>query len=87
MKRTMNTLSVREFRNNMAASLDKADAGEQVIIRRNDKLYAIAPINTEEPNLSAELQAKIEQARNDYKEGRYVSCTTREQLHTFLDAL
>lgn len=83
----MNTLSIRDFRSNMAASFDKADAGEQVIIRRGNKMYAIAPIHPEELTISPELQAKIDQARQDYKNGKYISCSTKEQLHTFLDAL
>ena len=34
----MEALSVREYRNNLAASFTKADNGEQVLIRRNTKV-------------------------------------------------
>mgnify|MGYP003376951869 CR=1 FL=1 len=33
----MEALSVREYRNNLAASFTKADNGEQVLIRRKKK--------------------------------------------------
>lgn len=83
----MNTLSIRDFRSNMAASFDKSDAGEQVLIRRGGKLYALVAVNPDEPSITPELQSKIDQARRDYEEGKFVSCSTHEQLHTFLDAL
>ncbi|MDR3140416.1 MAG: hypothetical protein LBU37_01605 [Tannerellaceae bacterium] len=83
----MNALSIRDFRSKMAAFFDKSDAGEQVVIRRGGKLYAIVPISSEELIITPELQAKIDQARQDYKDGKFVSCSTKEQLHTFLDAL
>ena len=36
----MEALSVREYRNNLAASFTKADNGEQVLIRRkNETVY------------------------------------------------
>ena len=86
-KRNMDTLSIRDFRSNMAASFDKSDAGEQVLIRRGDKLYALVPVSPENPVITPELQAKINQARQDYHDGKFISCSTPEQLHTFLDAL
>ena len=36
----MEALSVREYRNNLAASFTKADNGEQVLIRRKNEIYA-----------------------------------------------
>ena len=37
----MEALSVREYRNNLAASFTKADNGEQVLIRRKNEIYAL----------------------------------------------
>ena len=34
----MEALSVREYRNNLAASFTKADNGEQVLIRRKNEI-------------------------------------------------
>lgn len=71
----------------MAASFDKSDAGEQVLIRRGNKLYALVAITSEEQTITPKLQAKIDQARQEYKDEKFISCSTHKQLHTFLDAL
>ena len=39
----MEALSVREYRNNLAASFTKADNGEQVLIRRKNEIYKCLP--------------------------------------------
>ncbi|KAB6260333.1 hypothetical protein GA257_27265 [Bacteroides xylanisolvens] len=40
----MEALSVREYRNNLAASFTKADNGEQVLIRRKNEIYALVKV-------------------------------------------
>lgn len=61
----MRQISVRDFRSNMASSLDMACAGEQVYIRRRNQLFAIIPVMeedlTETPN--KETLAAIDDAR------------------------
>lgn len=37
--------------------------------------------------VSSELQAKIKQAHKNYQQGNYVSCHTKEELHTLLNSL
>ena len=37
--------------------------------------------------ITPELQAKIVQARKNYKKGNYISCRTKEELHSFLESL
>lgn len=37
--------------------------------------------------ITPELQAKIDQARKNYKKGNYISCRTKEELHFFLESL
>lgn len=37
--------------------------------------------------ISPELQAKLDRAREEYKKGNYVSCSTKEELNAFLEAL
>lgn len=44
----METLSVREYRNNLAASFTKADNGEQVLIRRKNEIYALVKVGRED---------------------------------------
>ena len=43
----MEALSVREYRNNLAASFTKADNGEQVLIRRKNEIYALVKVKIE----------------------------------------
>ena len=33
------------------------------------------------------LQDKLDKAREEYKNGNYVSCSTKDELHAFLDNL
>lgn len=37
--------------------------------------------------ISPELQIRINQARENYQKGNYVSCNTQEELHSLLDSL
>lgn len=40
----METLSVSDYRNNLAASFNLADRGEKVLIRRKNEIYALVKI-------------------------------------------
>ena len=40
----MEALSVSDYRNNLAASFDRADEGERVLIRRKNSLYALVSV-------------------------------------------
>lgn len=55
----MEVLSVREYRNNLAASFDRAAEGQQVIIRRKNELYALVSIGNEDVTFSRNKQHKI----------------------------
>jgi antitoxin (DNA-binding transcriptional repressor) of toxin-antitoxin stability system len=56
----METLSVREYRNNLSASFDKVDKGEQVIVRRKNKMYALISIGEEDVTISPKKKRQIE---------------------------
>lgn len=64
----MEALSVRDYRNNLAAYFEKADQGTPVIIRRKNKLYALTSIGKEDLMLTPELQKRIEETREYYKD-------------------
>lgn len=83
----MEALTVRDYRNNLAASFAKADRGERVLIRRKNKIYALVSVGEEDLMLSPELENRIEEARKAYRNGDYVSCHTKDELHSFLDSL
>ena len=84
----MEILTVREYRNKLAASFDRADEGEKVLIRRKNGIYALVRVGREEElMLTPELQARIEEAERECREGRCVTCSTHEELGTYLDSL
>ncbi len=83
----MEALSVRDYRNNLAASFQRADNGERVLIRRRNKIYALVNVGTEDLMLTPELQARIDEARNAYRNGECVACHTTEELEAYLDSL
>ena len=44
----METLSIKDFRNQMAASFDKAANAENVLIRRKNEIYALVKVGHED---------------------------------------
>ena len=83
----MEALSVRDYRNNLAAYFEKADEGKPVLIRRKNKLYALTSIGKEDLMLTPELQKRIDEAREAYRAGNVLSVKSKEELHSFLDSL
>ena len=83
----MEALSVREYRNNLAASFAKADNGEQVLIRRKNEIYALVKVGREDLMITPELQAKIDKAREACQAGECVVCNTHEELDRYLNSL
>lgn len=83
----MEALSVKEYRNNLAASFTKADNGEQVLIRRKNQIYALVKVGREDLMITPELQARINEVEKACREGRCVTCSTPEELNQFLDSL
>lgn len=56
----MEVLSVRDYRNNLAASFDRANEGERVLIRRKNSLYALVCVGSEDVVLSPTQQRQID---------------------------
>jgi hypothetical protein len=83
----MTTLTARDFRSKMAETFDLTDAGERVFIRRKHRLYAIVPINEDELEITPELQAKIEKARKEYREGKTLSFNGASDAQKWMDEL
>ena len=76
----MEALSVREYRNNLAASFTKADNGEQVLIRRKNEIYALVKVGREDLMITPELQARIDKAREEIKSGKCVTLKSSEDI-------
>ena len=83
----MEALSVREYRNNLAASFTKADNGEQVLIRRKNEIYAVVKVGREDLMITPELQARIDKAREEIKSGKCVTLKSREDIDAYFDSL
>lgn len=83
----MHTLSIRDFRSNMASSLDMVDAGERVLIRRKRQTYAIIPVDDDDLTITPELQAKIEEARKDHREGRTLKFQSAAEAQRWIEQL
>ncbi len=91
----MGTISVtaREFREKQASFLDEVRQGRQVVFSRKVKgireRYMIIKVDDEDLELSItpKLQAKIDEARNQYSRGETTSCKNLEELNKYLDSL
>lgn len=83
----MEALSVREYRNNLAASFTKADNGEQVLIRRKNEIYALVKVGREDLMITPELQARIDKAREEIKSGNCVTLKSSEDIDAYFDSL
>ena len=66
----MDALSLREYRNNLEASFTKADNGEQALILRRIEIYSLVKVGREDLMITPELQARIDQAREEIKSGK-----------------
>ena len=83
----MEALSVREYRNNLAASFTKADNGEQVLIRRKNEIYALVKVGHEDLMITPELRARIDKAREEIKSGKCVTLKSSEDIAAYFDSL
>mgnify|MGYP000261371088 CR=1 FL=1 len=82
----MEALSVREYRNNLAASFTKADNGEQVLIRRKNEIYALVKVGREDLMITPELQARMtRKGRN--QSGKCVTLKSSEDIDAYFDSL
>ena len=76
----MNTMTVRDFRTNLSASFDRVDAGERILVRRRNRVYTIVPVEDDDLIITPELQAKIDKARQEYKEGKTLRFESAEAV-------
>lgn len=83
----MEALSVRDYRNNLSASFDRADNGETILIRRKNQLYALVSVGREELMVTPELQSRIDEAEKACREGKCVTCKTKDEIVNYLDSL
>ena len=63
----MEALSVSDYRRNLAASFDRAEKGEQVLIRRKKSLYALVCVGSEDIPLSQKQQRQVNELAESIK--------------------
>lgn len=83
----MEALTVREYRNSLAASFDRAEKGEEVLIRRKKDIYALVKLGREDLMITPELQARIDKAREEIKAGKCTTLGSQEDIDAYFDSL
>mgnify|MGYP002626528130 CR=1 FL=1 len=83
----MTTLSIRDFRSNLANSLDLVDKGESVLVRRRGKVYAIVVVEDQDLEISPQLAMKIEKAREEYRAGSTMEFENATAAQQWMDEL
>ena len=69
----MEALTVKEYRNSLGASFNRADHGERVLIRRKNEIYALIKVGREDLMTTPELQERIQEAELDTKAEKAIS--------------
>lgn len=83
----MTTVSVREFRNNMASFFNMTDKGESVFICRNQRVYTLVPVTEEDMAITPALATKISKARKEYTSGQSAGFDSVVEAATWMDSL
>lgn len=83
----MKALSVRDYRNNLAASFARADQGERVLIRRRNNIYALVNIGKEDLMVTPEMQKRIDEARAELIEGKTLHFADAQSAVKWMDEL
>ena len=83
----MAALTMRDFRSNLATSFDRVDSGERVYIRRNSKLYTLVSVEDDDLTITPALAAKIEQARQEHREGKTLKFESAAAAQKWMDEL
>lgn len=63
----MEALSVSDYRSNLAASFDRADRGERVLIRRKNTVYALVCVGREEVSITPKQEQQLAQLSESIK--------------------
>ena len=71
----------------MATSFDRVDGGERVYIRRNRRLYTLVPVEDDDLTITPALAAKIEQARQEHREGKTLRFESAAAAQKWMDEL
>ena len=79
-------VSTREFREKQSAILDLADNGDNIIIRRGNKTYAITPISDDDLYFTPEILAKIDASIQQANAGKVHRFNDINELDKYLES-
>lgn len=82
----MTTVSIRDFRSNMADIFNRVDNNEKVVILRRNKLYSIIEIK-EENFITPKLQLSIDKARKELAEGKTMHFESAAEAQKWMESL
>jgi len=68
----MNTITVRDFMDNLDSTFDKVDTGQLVQVRRGDRIYAVVPVKGDDLTITAQWQEKIDEAKKSCRLGECI---------------
>jgi len=71
----------------MASSFDMVDSGERIYIRRRNKTYVVLSVEDDEAAIDSVMQAKIDKARQKYKENKTMRFESAVAAQTWMDEL
>ena len=85
----MVVVSTRDFRANQTKYLGMAKRGEQVMLHsRRTGRFMLTPVEDEENDeITPELQAAIDKARQEYREGKCITLKTHEDIDRYFAEL
>ncbi len=83
----MTTLTIRDFRSQLAAAFDRVDQGDRVLVRRRNKIYTIVVVDDGELEITPQLAEKIEKARQEYHEGTALEFESASAAQQWMDEL
>ncbi len=67
----MEALSVQQYRKNLASAFERSSAGERVLIRRKNCLYALVCVGPEDIELSEDAESKIDSLKSSIHRSWY----------------
>ncbi|MDR0907832.1 MAG: type II toxin-antitoxin system Phd/YefM family antitoxin [Rikenellaceae bacterium] len=82
-------VSTGEFRGNQKSYLDKVDNGTELIIQRSkNRAYKIIPVEEDDSLMTKEeFFARVDAARAEYDEGKFISFKSDEDMLSFFEKL
>jgi len=84
----MIVISSREFRDNQAKYLDKADDGEQIIVQRGkNKAYKLTPVDEDDMYFTPAMLKRIKESIEQAKQGKIKRVSDKKELLNLLDSL